>query len=155
MFLTLRNHSWCPFGLKPILLTSFGQNAPWTILNILPTKKRNKKKSSSFSFGHGFGQLRPESGFIRLPGSTESDFKNTRKMVKKWFSEPPENMVKKWSFDGSGPPQKMCPKSGQEINKKLTKIVPAKTWDHLNTIFLKAFDNQKCASFWLYFSTKL
>ena len=49
---------------------------------------------------------------IRLPGSTESDFKKTRKMVKKWFSDPPESMVKKWSSDGSGL-QKMVKKWSQ------------------------------------------
>ena len=38
--------------------------------------------------------------------------------MKKWFSGTPESMVKKLSFDGSGPPQKMCPKSGQKIVKK-------------------------------------
>ena len=61
---------------------------------------------------------------IRLPGSTESDFKKTRKMVKKWFLDPPESMVKKWSFDGSGPPQKMCPKSGQKMVKKWSQPRP-------------------------------
>ena len=43
--------------------------------------------------------------------------KKTQKMVKKWFLDPLESMVKKWSFDGSGPPQEMCPKSGQKIVK--------------------------------------
>ena len=63
---------------------------------------------------------------IRAPGSTA---RTPRKLCKKLFSEAPESMVKKWSFDGSGPPQKMCPKSGQ-------KMVPAKTWDHSNTCLL-------------------
>ena len=72
--------------------------------------------------GHGWqwptmaGNGRPPR-LIRAAPSTESDFKKTRKMVKKLFLDPLESMVKKWSFDGSGPPQEMCPKSCQKIVK--------------------------------------
>ena len=57
---------------------------------------------------------------------TESEF---QKLLKNLFSDPQESIVKKMSFDGSGPPKKMRPKTCQ-------KIFPARAWDHLNIIFL-------------------
>ena len=56
-------------------------------------------------------------------------------LVKKWFLDPPESMVKKWSFDGSGPPQKMCPKSCQKMVKKLSKNGLGLPGDNFSKIF--------------------
>ena len=53
----------------------------------------------------------------KVQGLYRQDFQEYPETVKKLFSDPPESMVKKWSFDGSGPPQKMCPKSYQQIDK--------------------------------------
>ena len=47
-----------------------------------------------------------------------------RQMVNTKNSAFQKSMVKKLSFDGSGPPQKMCPKSGQKMVKKWSQPRP-------------------------------
>ena len=41
---------------------------------------------------------------IRARGATDRNFNKTQKIVKMVLGHPPESMVKKLSFDGSGPP---------------------------------------------------
>ena len=53
---------------------------------------------------------------------------------------PKKKMIKKWCFDGFGPSQMTCPKSGQKMFKKLSKNGPGKIWDHFLIIFPLVFD---------------
>lgn len=78
---------------------------------------------------------------IKAAGSTDSDFKKTWKIAKKkCLRTPKKTLSNKMSCDGSGPPQTMRPKSGQ-------KVIPARTWDHLDTFFLRAFCQIEVAAF--------